>query len=201
MMIGPELTNGAKRIGYARVSTKDQKLDIQINALSAVGCDQIFSDHGVSGSRFRRPGLDDALKALEPGDMLVVYKLCRLGRSVNHLAELLKRFRNDDIHFQALSEGISTTTIGGKLIYHIFASVAEFQRDLIRENTVLGIEAARQRGKQIGRPCKLNSSDIAKAIELSISQGLSVSQIAALHNVSYSTMRRSLMRSGLAELV
>lgn len=144
-----------RRIGYARVSTPEQKLDMQLDALRRAECDLIFSDHGVSGGTTERDGLQDALKILEPGDSLIVYKLCRLGRSVRHLTEIVAEFRQRDIEFQSLSEGIDTATMGGRLVFHIFAAVAEFQRDLISENTIIGLQAARARGKVLGRPRKL----------------------------------------------
>lgn len=119
-----------RKIGYARVSTTDQKLDMQLDALNGSGCEQIFTDHGVSGAKASRPGLDEALEVMQPGDAIVVYKLDRLGRSVQHLSDLLVRLRGEGIHFCSLSEGINTTTPGGKLVFHMFSSIAEFQRDL-----------------------------------------------------------------------
>ena len=152
MSIWPDLEPHGAKIGYGRVSTLEQKLDMQLDALNAVQCDKIFSDQGVSGAKASRPGLDKALRVLSPGDMLVVFKLDRLGRSVLHLADLLTRFHNEDIHFCSLSEGINTATPGGKLVFHVFAAVAEFQRDLIRENTIHGLQAARDRDKSWGGP-------------------------------------------------
>ena len=121
-----------RKIGYARVSTRDQKLHLQMDALNDAGCDVIFSDHGVSGGKRARVGLDSALDALADGDMLVVYKLCRLARSVKHLTDMMTEFRERGIHFQSLSEGLDTSTPSGRLTFHIFASVAEFQRDLMK---------------------------------------------------------------------
>jgi len=134
---------GGRIIGYARVSMSDQKLDHQLDLLEKVGCHKVFCDHGVSGGKARRDGLDKALEYLGTDDVLVVYKLDRLGRSVLHLSDLITRFDNQGIHFCSLSEGIDTTTSGGKLVFHIFAAMAEFHRDLIRENTLSGLEAAR----------------------------------------------------------
>ena len=192
--IWPNLAVTGKRIGYARVSTQDQRLRMQLDALNAVVCDEIFEDHGVSGGRASRPGLDQALKVLEPGDALVVFKLDRLGRSVQHLSDLLVRLHNDGIHFCALAEGINTTTPGGKLIFHIFASIAEFQRDVIRENTVLGLEAAKRRGKTLGRPRKLDIETVLEAHRLQEQEGVKVSILSERLGVSASTVWRALHR-------
>ncbi len=184
-------------IGYARVSTVEQRLDLQLDALNAAGCKPIFTDHGVSGAKAKRPGLDKALKILKAGDVMVVYKLDRLGRSVTHLADLLNRFHDEGINFCSLSEGINTTTPGGKLVYHVFSAVAEFQRDLIRENTVLGIEAARKRGKHIGRPFALDEDAIFSAFELIEEGSATVVEMASGLNVSCSTILRAFKRYGL----
>ncbi|MGD1888364.1 MAG: recombinase family protein [Cohaesibacteraceae bacterium] len=148
----PFIATTGRRIGYARVSTKDQKLRMQLASLNAVDCEKIFKDPGVSGAKANRPGLDDMLAELQPGDTVIVFKLDRLGRSVLHLSDLLVRFRDQDIGFVSIAEGINTTTPGGKLVYHLFSAFAEFQRDIIVENTIAGLEAARKRGKRLGRP-------------------------------------------------
>ncbi len=191
----PEITG--KRVGYARVSTEDQRLDMQLDALKAAGCSKIFRDQGVSGAKAARPGLDETLKVLEAGDALIVFKLDRLGRSVLHLADLLTRFRNESIYFVSLSEGINTVTPGGKLVYHIFAAVSEFQRDLIRENTVCGMQAARERGAKIGRPYALTECMILEAHRILEQDGLPLDFIAARCGVSQMTLRRSFRRLGL----
>jgi DNA invertase Pin-like site-specific DNA recombinase len=125
---------------------------MQRDALEAVRCDLVFEDHGVSGGAANRGGLDRMLAALQPGDTVIVFKLDRLGRSVLHLADLLVRFRNEGIHFCSICEGINTTTPGGKLIYHLFSAFAEFQRDIIIENTKAGLDATRKRGHTVGTP-------------------------------------------------
>ncbi|MEM8575700.1 MAG: recombinase family protein [Pseudomonadota bacterium] len=176
--IWPELTGTGRRIGYARVSTKDQKLRMQRDALAAMGCDETFEDHGVSGSKADRQGLDAMLKALQPGDTVVVLKLDRLGRSVLHLADLLVRFQRDGIHFCSISEGINTVTPGGKLVFHVFAAVAEFHRDIIVENTTLGLKAARKRGKRLGRRPSLAPDLIAAAQQLIAQDGLTITEAA-----------------------
>lgn len=198
MIFEPPLESAGRRIGYARVSTKDQKLAMQIDALTMAKCDEIFTDHGVSGAKAKRVGLDQALAALKPGDVLVVLRLCRLGRSVLHLADLITRFRHEGIHFCSLAEGINTTTAGGKLVFHIFAAMAEFQRDIIRENTVHGIEAARQRGKKIGRPPKLDDYEVFAAHALIHQRGATLRDMAVRYDVTPSTLHRAFERFGLS---
>lgn len=192
--VWPPLRQSGKRVGYARVSTPDQRLDMQLDALSTVACDPIFSDHGLSGGLAERPGLDKALKALQAGDVLVVFKLDRLGRSVLHLADLLTRFEKEGIHFCSLSEGIDTTTSGGKLVYHLFSAFAEFQRDIIRDNTVAGLEAAKARGSKLGRPYKLDTWDVLEAHRQIRQDGRSVEEIAERCGVSSSTVSRAIRR-------
>lgn len=196
----PPISESARRIGYARVSTPDQRLDMQLDALNGADCTQIFSDHGVSGGKASRPGLDEALEALRPGDVLVVFKLDRLGRSVLHLADLLTRFEREGIHFCSLAEGINTTTPGGKLVFHVFAAVAEFQRDMIRENTVLGLAAARERGKKIGRPFALEPDQILEGHRHVTQLGTPMYIVADRFNVSYATLKRGFERQGLSSI-
>lgn len=196
----PQLETGGRLVGYARVSTADQKLDMQLDALRAARCERIFRDQGVSGGKASRPGLDRALRFLRPGDVLVVLKLDRLGRSVQHLSDLLARFRDEGIHFCSLAEGINTTTPGGKLIYHVFAAVAEFQRDMIRENTVLGLAAAKQRGKVIGRRHILGMDDILEGHRHVTQLGTPIHIVAARLNVSHATLTRGFKRAGLEML-
>ena len=199
-LMGPmaELAATARLIGYARVSTEDQRLDMQLKSLEVAGCDKVFYDHGVSGGKSHRPGLEQALTHLVAGDMLIVYKLDRLGRSVLHLADLLARLDNQDVQFWSLTEGINTATPGGKLIYHIFAAVAEFHRDLIRENTRNGLQAARQRGSKIGRPRLMSFDDVIEAHRMMQQEGHSFAQTAQRFDVSQSTLTRGLKRCGFA---
>jgi len=138
-------------IGYARVSTQDQNLHLQKDALTKAGCEKIFTDT-ISGSTQERKGLDEALNFLRSGDTLVVWKLDRLGRTMKHLIDTLTRLKDKGIGFKSLTENIDTTTPGGKLIFHVFGSLAEFERDLIRERTQAGLLAARARGRNGGRP-------------------------------------------------
>lgn len=199
MNVWPEISTTGRRIGYARVSTVDQKLRMQLDALNANNCDRIFKDHGVSGAKSSRPGLDELLSYIQAGDTVVVFKLDRLGRSVLHLADLLVKFRNEDIHFCSLSEGINTTTPGGKLVYHLFSAFAEFQREVIVENTVAGMEAARLRGKLIGRPRSLDPQIVALAHEAVMQRGLKRSEIADRLGVSRMTLDRSFKRLAVDE--
>jgi DNA invertase Pin-like site-specific DNA recombinase len=138
-------------IGYARVSTQDQHLHLQQDALNTAGCIKIFTDT-VSGAKQERKGLEDALNFIREGDILVVWRLDRLGRSLKDLIERLTQLHNRSIGFKSLTENIDTTTSGGKLIFHIFGALAEFERDIIRERTNAGLTAARARGKKGGRP-------------------------------------------------
>jgi len=138
-------------IGYARVSTQDQHLHLQQDALKSAGCIKIFTDT-VSGAKQERKGLEEAMNFLREGDILVVWRLDRLGRSLKDLIERLTELHNRNIGFKSLTESIDTTTSGGKLIFHIFGALAEFERDIIRERTNAGLSAARARGKRGGRP-------------------------------------------------
>src|SRR5574339_1070398 len=138
-------------VGYARVSTADQTLGLQKDALTAAGCERLFSDT-ASGARADRPGLDEAVDFLRPGDTLVVWRLDRLGRSLRHLIDTLGALDQRGIGFRSLQEQIDTTTSGGKLVFHVFGALAEFERDLIRERTQAGLLAARARGRLGGRP-------------------------------------------------
>src|SRR3954467_3250206 len=139
------------RIGYARVSTLDQNLDLQEDALKAAGCEKIYTDK-AGGTRAERPGLERALADLRAGDRLVVWKLDRLGRSLRHLIETVTALRDRGVGFQSVQEAIDTTTSGGKLIFHVFGALAEFERDIIRERTLAGLAAARARGREGGPP-------------------------------------------------
>ena len=138
-------------IGYARVSTPDQNLDLQRDALQTAGCKRIYTDT-ASGAKGERPGLEEALRECRTGDTLVVWKLDRLGRSLPHLVETVHDLLAREVGFRSLQENLDTTTSGGKLIFHVFAALAEFERDLIRERTQAGLAAARARGRKGGRP-------------------------------------------------
>lgn len=186
--------NIGRNIGYARVSTPEQKLDLQIDALKAKGCTHIFSDHGISGRKASRPELDKLLKMLKSGDTLYVYKISRLGRSSIHLAKLLKYFIEEDIGFCSLSEGININTSSGKLMYHMIAGFAEFDADVIRENTISGLRAAKARGKHLGRPYKLSPKKITKARHLIEVEEMPFPVVARRFKVSQITLERALKR-------
>lgn len=172
---------------------------MQLDALKTAQCDRIFTDHGISGARSSRPGLDRLLGYMKPGDTVIVYKLDRLGRSVLHLSDLLVRFHAEGIHFCSLSEGINTATPGGKLVYHVFSAFAEFQRDIIVENTIEGMRAAKRRGRHVGRPRSLRPADV-KAAHRDIRQsGARPKDIAKQLGVSPLTLSRAIKRLGLDE--
>src|SRR5258706_5088951 len=154
-------------IGYARVSTQDQTLDLQTDALTQAGCEKIFTDM-TSGAKVERPGLQDAMHHLRAGDTLVVWRLDRLGRTLKQLIATITHLSEQEIGFMSLQENIDTTTSGGKLIFHIFASLAEFEREVIRERTIAGLQSARARGRFGGRPAlqTLNPNKMALANQL-----------------------------------
>ncbi len=192
MTYAPLISATGRKIGYARVSTKDQRLRMQRDALESVKCDLVFEDHGVSGAKASRKGLDRLLEAIQPGDTVIVYKLDRLGRSVLHLADLLVWFEKREIHFCSLSEGINTTTPGGKLVYHLFSAFAEFQRNVILENTLAGLNAARKRGSRLGKPSVIDADTLTIAQRMVDESGLSVTEIARRLELSRSTLSRAL---------
>src|SRR5690606_2994954 len=144
-----------KKYGYARVSTQDQCLDLQISALERASCSKIYTDHGISGVQENRPGLTKLINTLQPGDTLIVWRLDRLGRSLQYLISFVDRLKNKGVHFVSLSESIDTSTSGGKLLFHLMAALAEFERSLISERTRAGMAAARASGKPVGKRCSL----------------------------------------------
>jgi DNA invertase Pin-like site-specific DNA recombinase len=141
-----------RKIGYVRVSDRDQSENLQVDALKAAGCEMIYGDHGVAGAITNRCGLDDMLASLEEGDTLVVWKLDRLGRSTIHLLQLLSDLRDRGVDFQAITQGIDTTTAVGRMLYGQLVVFAEYERSLISERTKAGMAAAKARGVHIGRP-------------------------------------------------
>ena len=151
------------KIGYARVSTADQYLRMQKDALKQAGCKTIYQDV-ASGAKADRPGLEKVLEHLREGDILIVWKLDRLGRSLKNLIDIIQTLNDNRIGFQSLQEHIDTTTTGGKLIFHIFSALAEFERDLIRDRTKAGLKAARARGKMGGRPALLSPRKVKKML-------------------------------------
>lgn len=173
-------------IGYARVSTTDQNLDLQQDALLAAQCERIFSDI-ASGAKAQRPGLAEALQCCRSGDTLVVWKLDRLGRSLPHLVETVRDLVANGIGFKSLQENIDTTTSGGKLIFHIFASLAEFERDIIRERTNAGLSSARARGRKGGRPKGVDEKKRKAALSLKNDPCRSVKEICDILGISRNT--------------
>lgn len=171
------------KIGYARVSTADQHLRMQEDALKAAGCEEIYTDV-ISGVKSYRPGLDKALNYLREGDTLIVCKLDRLGRSMQHLIQTITSLQERKISFKSLQENIDTTTSGGKLIFHMFSALAEFERDLIQERTQAGLKAARARGKMGGRPPLLDTRQINRMIEMYDEQKTTVAEICKIYSIS-----------------
>lgn len=181
-----------KLVGYARVSTMEQNLDMQVAALEAAGCSQIFTDHGLSGADFQRPGLRSALGQIKRGDMLVVWRLDRLGRSLVDLIQTVNRLSKRGSDFRSLTESIDTSSSGGRLVFHMMAAMAEFERAIISERTKAGMEAARARGSRIGRRPSMNEvqTDAAKhAVEIDLEP---ISEVAARYQVHPKTLARIL---------
>lgn len=185
------------RIGYARVSTQDQCLDLQRDALRSAQCDRVFEDNGLSGADTKRPGLTKALRALNPGDTLVVWRLDRLGRSISHLIELVGKLHSRSVEFQSLTEGIDTNSAGGRLVFHIMAAIAEFERTLISERTTAGIAAARARGQRHGRRPSLTDVQCEEAFHAIQSGGRSEADLAVQYQVHPRTIRRRIERLSL----
>lgn len=178
-------------IGYARVSTNDQELSLQTTALERAGCDRIYSEH-ASGAKADRPQLTAALNYMREGDMLVVWKLDRLGRSVQHLVATLTDLGDRGIEFRSLTEGIDTATAGGRLIFHVFAALAEFERELIRERTNAGLAVARARGRRGGRRRALTGAKLEQARKMRASGDYTMGDIADVVGVSQATLYRHL---------
>jgi DNA invertase Pin-like site-specific DNA recombinase len=189
------MTTGAlMKIGYARINTREQNLDIQVIALENAGCEKIYEEI-VSSVKADRPVLNNLLKQLRPGDTLVVWKLHRLGRSLKHLVDLVQVLIQNDIGLCSLNDPIDTTTSQSQVIFNIFASLAEFEQDVIHEHTQVGLSAARARGRLGGRPRGLpkKSEATAYAVETLYREGqLSVMQIAKKLGISKSTLYKYL---------
>jgi DNA invertase Pin-like site-specific DNA recombinase len=178
---------GGALIGYARVSTKGQKLDRQISSLEAANCQRIFADK-KSGKNAEREELQRALDYLREGDTLVVPSLDRLGRSIQDLITIVGSLRNDGIGFRSLHEALDTTTPGGRLVFHVFAALAEFIRELIVQGTHEGIAAARARGQRLGRPPAMTEEQVLHARSMLANPEASITSIAKLLGVSRTTI-------------
>lgn len=176
------------KIGYARVSTEDQNTDLQVDALTAAGCEKVYTDK-ASGAKTDRPALAEMLEYARAGDIVVVYKLDRLGRSLAHLIEVVTGLGARGVGFQSITEGIDTSTPAGRLVFNIFGSIAEFERDLIRERTNAGLAAARARGRKGGRPVTMTPEKIHQARALAAGS-VPVVEICATLGISRATFYR-----------
>lgn len=185
-------------VGYSRVSTADQTADLQSDALTAAGCQRIFTDT-ASGGTTERPQLSAALDYLRDGDVLCVWRLDRLGRSLKHLVEVVAALQDRGVGFRSLHESIDTTTPSGRLTFHVFAALAEFERDLIRERTVAGLTAARARGRKGGRKPSLTPKKVQVARRMYEQGDSTVAEIAKVLGVSRATIYRHLDRVEAAQ--
>jgi DNA invertase Pin-like site-specific DNA recombinase len=183
-------------VGYARVSTAEQSLHLQRDALKRAGCKRVFADV-ASGANSERPGLAKALEFVRRGDTLVVWKLDRLGRSLAHLIESVRALHERKVGFRSLQESLDTRTSGGKLVFHVFGALAEFERDIIRERTNAGLAAARARGRKGGRPRVLDGEKTALARTLH-KEGTATAVICATLGISRSSLYRYLAESSSA---
>lgn len=177
-----------RKIGYARVSTKEQNLDLQLDALKAAGCTVFYEEVGSGKSAASRPQLMECMKALRPGDTLVVWRLDRLGRSLTDLVSLVGRVQKEGAAFESLTERIETASATGKLMFHVFASLAEFERSLMLERTEAGMSAARARGRPGGRRPKLTPAEIKEVQELMKIRTTSAQTVAKRFKISRATV-------------
>ncbi|NTU73209.1 recombinase family protein [Candidatus Roizmanbacteria bacterium] len=180
-------------IGYARVSTYEQDLNLQLDALKKAGCPSglIFTDK-VSGSKSDRPGLNQCLKTLKAGDTLIVWRLDRLGRSIHHLIDLVEELKKQGVSFRSICDGsIDTTTASGELVFNIFSSLAQFERRLIQERTIAGLNAARERGRLGGRkPTDPANPKVQMAKKMSLNKTISIGEICSTLKISRATYYR-----------
>ena len=184
------------RIGYARVSTAEQNIELQLRALSAAGCDRIYSDQGLSGTLRIRPGLEQSMGELQAGDTLVIWRLDRLGRSLSHLIDVVAKLGDNKIGLYSITEAIDTASAGGILIFHIMGALAEFERSLISERTRAGMSAAKARGSAIGRPVKLSPEQVDGAVRAVCVHGLTIAAASQQFEVSRATLYRVMRRKG-----
>lgn len=182
-------------IGYARVSTDDQHLDLQRDALTQAGCESIFEDK-VSGAQAEREGLARLIGSLRPGDTVVIWRLDRLGRSLKNLLQLVERLDGLQVGIRSLQENIDTTSSGGRLVFHLFGALAEFERNLVRERTQAGLSAARKRGRQGGRPALLSPTKKALALKLHQERNHTIEEICNMMGISKSTLYNYLNKAG-----
>lgn len=178
-------------IGYARVSTEEQHLDLQRNALEQAGCCRIFEDQGISAVAPHRPGFEQALDALQPGDQFVIWKMDRAFRSLRHALDTLEAFESRGIAFRSLTDQIDTGTAMGRFVYHITNAFAELERNLISERTRAGMQAAKKRGSVLGRPRKLSEAEIRAAKQaMDNNPNLTLAEVAGPLGVSSRTLAR-----------
>lgn len=182
-------------IGYARVSTTEQNISLQIDALKNAGCEKIFEDK-VSGAKAEHPGLREALEFVRKGDTLLVWRLDRLGHSLLHLIETVTQLNEREIEFRSLQESLDTTTSGGRLVFQIFGALAEFERNLIRERTQAGLDAARARGRKGGRPKVLDAKQTELANRLYNEKQHTIKEICHLLGISKPTLYSYLHQNG-----
>ncbi len=175
-------------IGYARVSTFDQNIDLQEDALKKAGCEKIFSDK-VSGTKKERPGMNEAISHLRAGDTLVIWKLDRLGRSTSNLIDITSRLEAMGVHFQSITDGIDTKTPAGRFFFHVMAALAQMEREIIVERTKAGLKAAQERGRKGGRKRAMNDSKIEAAKKL-LAGGVPPKDVARNLGVSIPTLYR-----------
>lgn len=180
-----------QKLGYARVSTVDQDAALQVDALETAGCDRVFVDT-MSGAVTHRPQLDRLFEHARGGDTIVVWRLDRLGRSLRHLITQVQELADRGVGLRSLQESIDTTSPGGRLIFHVFGALAEFERDLITERTTAGLAAARARGRQGGRPPKLTDEQVRTVRRLYDDSELTVAEIGQIFGVSRATVYRCL---------
>jgi DNA invertase Pin-like site-specific DNA recombinase len=185
-------------IGYARVSTGDQDTALQLDALRKAGCEKLFEDR-ASGVKTDRPGLAEAIRYVRDGDTLTVWKLDRLGRSMKHLIEIITELEAKDVGFRSITENIDTTTSGGRLVFHLFGALAQFERDLIRERTRAGLQAAEERGRRGGRQAVVTPEKLAKA-QQHLAAGLNVREAAARVKIGKTALYEALKAEKLCEI-
>ena len=178
------------KIGYARVSTIDQSLDLQNDGLKKAGCEKIFTDHGVSGAKTERPGLDKTLDQIRKGDTLVIWKLDRLGRSLSHLLSIIEGLKKKGAHFASIQDAFDTSTASGKMVFSVIGAMAEYEKNLTRERTMAGLASARARGRKGGRPKQLDDGQVRVAIALAEAGELMIREICEQVGCSRSTYYR-----------
>ncbi|MDP9478951.1 MAG: recombinase family protein [Actinomycetota bacterium] len=183
------------KVGYMRVSRRDQNPDLQRRALEAAGCERIFGEK-ASGAKAEREELLAALEYVREGDVLVVWKLDRLGRSLKDLIGRMEELRERGVGFASVTEGLDTTTPGGRLVYHVFGALAEWEREVIRERTFAGLQAARARGKNGGRPAKMNERQVDQARAMLEDPKISLGEVCETFGVSKTTLYRHLKGDG-----